>query len=83
MAITKEMVFDAVINFTLITPLTLTFVVGTKMVIEDSIASRTGNNAAFVLLAVGVGIEFIVTYWQVSRPTGSYPLNIMQYYTAV
>jgi hypothetical protein len=68
MAITKESVFDAVINFAVITPLTLTFVVGTKMIVEDTIVSKIGGQlgAASVLLAIGVGIEFIVTYWQVS-----------------
>jgi hypothetical protein len=68
MAFSKETIFDALMNFVLISPLTLMFVVGTKLIIEEAITSRIGNplHAALVLLTVGVSIEFIVSYWQVS-----------------
>ena len=67
MAFCKEAIFDALLNFLLITPLAVLFIIGTRVVVDQLISNQIGDptNAAVVLLIVGAGVEFIVVYWQV------------------
>lgn len=63
---TKFSSVDAFFNCVLFTPLVLLFWYGTYVIIDlvifESIPSRL--TASLVTLAVGVTVEFIVTYWQ-------------------
>lgn len=60
----KGTIFDVVINLLLFTPLAVMFVVGTKMIVELVIFKHTSASG---VLAIGAGVEFSITYWQVSQ----------------
>jgi len=60
----KETLFAVLINFLLYTPLAVLFTVGTRIIVEQVVLRQTSSLG---LLGIGMGIEFCITYWQVSR----------------
>lgn len=63
---TQFAVVDLIFNYFLFTPLVLLFWYGTYVLIDQFIFSRLESRivAAVVTLSIGLGVEFIVTYWQ-------------------
>jgi hypothetical protein len=63
---TKFAVVDVIFNYVLFTPLVLLFWYGTYALIDQLILSRFESRivGGAVTLAVGLSVEFIVTYWQ-------------------
>lgn len=63
---TKVLLADAAANYFLITPLILLFWLGTYLCLDEFIFDRFSNrlHATLVSLALGLAIEFSLTYWQ-------------------
>jgi Fuseless len=68
MAFNEVKIYDTLMNFIVLTPLVLAFWQGTSLLIDD-ITSRylhsNGQVSEIMLLVIGAGIEFVITYWQV------------------
>jgi hypothetical protein len=64
----RNQVYDAAASFLLLTPLVLLFRHGTSTTLEQFVVSNYEERwiGATILVVIGIIIEVIVTFWQVS-----------------